>query len=48
MWHAYREVWPVMLKQLKYEDYFLRRELPATARPYRGEFHDLNMSAAAE
>ncbi|MER9424045.1 fatty acid desaturase family protein [Mesorhizobium sp. M0317] len=21
MWHAYREVWPVLLKQLRYEDY---------------------------
>ncbi|TIX40818.1 MAG: fatty acid desaturase, partial [Mesorhizobium sp.] len=48
MWHAYREVWPVLLRQLKYEDYFLKRELPLTARPYRGEFHEVNMSAAAE
>ncbi|TJX00685.1 MAG: fatty acid desaturase [Mesorhizobium sp.] len=48
MWHAYREVWPVLLRQLKYEDYFLKRELPQTARPYRGEFHEVNMSAAAE
>ncbi|WP_254021658.1 fatty acid desaturase family protein [Mesorhizobium escarrei] len=48
IWHAYREVWPVLLRQLKYEDYFLKRELPPTARPYRGEFHEVNMSAAAE
>ena len=48
MWHAYREVWPVLLRQLKYEDYFLRRELPLTARPYREEFHNLTVSAAAE
>jgi fatty acid desaturase len=48
IWHAYREVWPVLLKQLKYEDYFLKRDLPPTARPYRGEFHDLTVSAAAE
>jgi fatty acid desaturase len=48
IWHAYREVWPVLLKQLKYEDYFLKRDLPPTARPYRGEFHDLAVSAAAE
>ena len=40
MWHAYREVWPVLLKQLKYEDYLPQRELPPTARPYREEFHD--------
>jgi fatty acid desaturase len=48
MWHAYREMWPVLLKQLQYEDYFLKRELPATARPYRGEFHEVDMSPAAE
>ena len=33
MWHAYREVWPVLLKQLKHEDFFLKRELPP--RPNR-------------
>ncbi|RVB20942.1 hypothetical protein ENZ76_22120, partial [Mesorhizobium sp. M7A.F.Ca.CA.002.10.1.1] len=48
MWHAYREVWPVLLKQLQYEDYFLKRELPPTARPYRDEFHALTVPAAAE
>ena len=48
MWHAYREVWPVLLKQLRYEDHYLKRELPPTARPYRGEFHDLVVPAAAE
>ncbi len=48
MWHAYREVWPVLLKQLKYEDFYLRRELPATARPYREEFHSMDVGAAAE
>ncbi|MCT8329923.1 fatty acid desaturase family protein [Albidovulum sediminis] len=39
MWHAYREVLPVLRRQLAHEDYFLRRELPATARPYREDFH---------
>ncbi|WP_062013690.1 fatty acid desaturase family protein [Aureimonas sp. AU4] len=48
MWHAYREVWPVVLRQLRYEDHFLRRDLPASARPYRGEFHDMPTLAAAE
>lgn len=48
MWHAYREVWPVLVKQLQYEDHFLKRELPPTARPYRGELHDLELAAAAE
>ena len=48
MWHAYREVWPVLLKQLRNEDYFLKRELPPSAKPYRGEFHDLTVAQAAE
>lgn len=39
MWHAYREVWPVLLRQLRYEEHYLRRELPPSARPYREEFH---------
>jgi fatty acid desaturase len=48
MWHAYKEVWPVLLKQLRYEDHYLRRELPPTARPYREELHNFPLSAAAE
>jgi fatty acid desaturase len=35
MWDGYREMVPVLLRQLKYEDYFLKRELPPTAKPYR-------------
>jgi fatty acid desaturase len=35
IWHAYREVFPVLLRQLRYEDAFLMRKLPPTARPYR-------------
>ncbi len=41
MWHAYREVWPVVLRQLRYEDDFLQRALPKTARPYKAELHNL-------
>ena len=48
MWHAYREVWPVLLRQLRYEDYYLKRELPPTAKPYRDEFHNMTIPAAAE
>jgi len=48
IWHAYREVWPVLLRQLRNEDYFLKRQLPPTAKPYRAEFHEANMAAAAE
>lgn len=43
MWHAYREMVPVLLRQLKNEEYYLKRELPASARPYREEFHHVNM-----
>jgi fatty acid desaturase len=39
IWHAYKEVWPVVLRQLRYEDHYLKRGLPPTARPYRDEFH---------
>jgi fatty acid desaturase len=48
IWHAYKEAWPVVKRQLKYEDYYLKRELPPTARPYKAEFHDLPVGAAAE
>lgn len=34
MWQAYCEVIPVLRKQLNNEDYFLKRELPKTAKPY--------------
>jgi fatty acid desaturase len=46
MWHAYKEMLPVLLRQLRNEDFFLKRELPPTARPYREDLHDL--AAAAE
>jgi fatty acid desaturase len=39
IWDAYREIAPVVLRQLRYEDFFLKRALPPTARPYRPEFH---------
>ncbi len=49
IWHAYREMAPVFLRQLRNEDYFLKRELPPTARPYREEFHTpASLPAAAE
>jgi fatty acid desaturase len=39
MLEGYREMIPAFLRQLKNEDYFLKRELPPTAKPYREEFH---------
>ena len=36
---GYQEMIPAFLRQLKNEDYFLKRALPPTAKPYREEFH---------
>ena len=36
---AYREIIPALIKQFKNPDWFVKRELPPTARPYRPEFH---------
>jgi fatty acid desaturase len=32
-WHAYREILPTLLRQLKDPEFFVRRQLPPTARP---------------
>lgn len=39
MWDAWCEMWPALKRQFTYEDYFIRRELPSTARPYREDLH---------
>ncbi|MGB3313008.1 MAG: fatty acid desaturase family protein [Albidovulum sp.] len=39
IWQAYREVLPVLKRQLAYEDDFLTRDLPQTAKPYKQQFH---------
>jgi fatty acid desaturase len=36
---AYREMVPALIRQLHYEDWFIKKELPPTAKPYRPEFH---------
>lgn len=43
---GYREMIPAFLRQLRYEDYFVKRELPPTARPYRDELHSLQVPGA--
>ena len=43
---AFREMWPAVRRQLVYEDYFLKRELPPTAKPYREDFHAEALGAA--
>jgi fatty acid desaturase len=45
---GYREMVPAFLRQLRNEDYFIRRELPPTAKPYRGDFQGGAVAAAAE
>jgi len=44
---GYREMIPAFLRQLRNEDYFLKRELPPTAKPYRADLHDEIAVAAA-
>ena len=43
---GYREMVPAFLRQLRNEDYFLKRELPTTAKPYKEAFHDGGALAA--
>ena len=42
IWHAYREMLPILLRQLRSEEFYLKRELPPTAKPYREEFHTVS------
>ncbi len=37
---------PIRLRQMRYEDDFLRRDLPPTARPYREDLHVAALGAA--
>jgi fatty acid desaturase len=48
IWQAYKEVLPILKRQLAYEDYFLKRDLPPTAKPYREEFHRDALGTPAE
>ncbi len=41
IWAAYCEVIPAVLRQLRYEDFFIKRELPDSARPYREDLHQV-------
>ena len=36
---GFAEMWPALKRQLAHEDYFLKRDLPASAKPYREDFH---------
>jgi fatty acid desaturase len=48
IWAGYREMWPALRRQLANENYFIKRALPPTAKPYREDFHAGAMGAAAE
>lgn len=48
IWQAYREIIPVLWRQLRYEDYFLRRDLPPTAKRYREDLHTGALGEPAE
>lgn len=46
IFNGYREMIPAFLRQLRNEDYFVKRDLPAGARPYREDLHTDAMAAA--
>jgi fatty acid desaturase len=42
---AYREIMPTLLRQMREPDYYVRRELPAAAQPFRPEMHNAAFEA---
>jgi fatty acid desaturase len=36
---AFAKMWPALRRQLANEEYFLHRDLPSSAKPYRQDFH---------
>ncbi len=48
IWQAYAELLPILIRQLSYEDFFLKRELPPTAKPYREDIHVAALGDPAE
>ena len=44
---AYAELWPILKRQLADEEVYLRRALPASARPYRESLHDVPLDQPA-
>lgn len=43
---GFAEMWPALRRQLANEEYFITRDLPPTARPYRTDFHAAALGAA--
>lgn len=48
LWAALREVVPAVLRQLKDQSYFIRRDLPTTASPYHGPTDGLFLDTPAD
>jgi fatty acid desaturase len=46
IWAGYKEMWPAMIRQLMNEEFYVRRALPSTARPYREDLHTAALGAA--
>ncbi len=44
---AYAEMIPALLRQRRDPDYYIRHQLPPTARPFREEFHDIEIGRSA-
>jgi fatty acid desaturase len=38
---AYREIVPTLLRQMREPEYYLKRELPASAKPFRADLHQV-------
>jgi fatty acid desaturase len=45
---AYREILPTLWRQLREPEYFVRRELPPSARPFRPDLHHAVFEAGGE
>jgi len=42
--YGYREMIPALIRQEREPDYYIRKDLPPVARPYRAEFHALDVA----
>lgn len=45
---GFAEMWPALKRQLRNEEFYIERALPATARPYREDLHGAALGAAAQ
>ena len=43
---GYVEMWPALRRQIRNEHHFISRSLPASAKPYRDDFHSAALGAA--